>query len=96
VVDLWEVESPLSGELMTAVIRVGRAIQTSLKPEGMNLISSAGEVAEQTVFHLHLHVLPRWHQDGFTQIWTEEPHFEDSDLEDVANRIRQACGQAAQ
>jgi histidine triad (HIT) family protein len=40
---------------MAAMIRVGRAIEASLKPEGMNLITSAGKVAEQTVFHLHFH-----------------------------------------
>ncbi len=53
VVDLWEAEPPLGAELMAAVIRVGRAIDVSLKLEGMNLITSAGKVAEQTVLHLH-------------------------------------------
>ena len=55
VADLWQVGPPLGAELMAAVIRVGRAIDEALKPEGMNLITSAGETAEQTVFHLHLH-----------------------------------------
>jgi len=91
VVDLWEVEPPLGADLMAAVIRVGRAIDASLKPEGMNLITSAGKVAEQNVFHLHFHVVPRWQRDGFGQIWPVEGKFEDADLEDVADRIREAC-----
>ncbi len=93
IVDLWKVEPPLDSELMTAVIRVGRAIDLALKPEGMNLITSAGETAEQTVFHLHLHVVPRWRRDGFGRIWPVEGKFEDADLEDVADRIREACKQ---
>lgn len=96
VVDLWDLEPPLSGDLMSAVIRVGRAVESALNPDGMNLISSAGRTAEQTVFHLHLHVVPRWKQDGFGHIWPEESAFEDTDLEDVANRVRQACSQAVE
>jgi histidine triad (HIT) family protein len=94
VVNLWEVEPPLGTELMAAVIRVGRAISVSLKPEGMNLITSAGKVAEQTVFHLHFHVVPRWKRDGFGRIWPVEGKFEDADLGDVADRIREACSDA--
>ena len=91
VVDLWEVEPGLAAELMKAVVLVGRAIEVSLKPEGMNLITSAGEVAEQTVFHLHLHVVPRWHRDNFGRIWPiEGKSFQDSDLENIADRIREA------
>jgi len=89
--DVWQLEAPLSSELMTAVIRVGRAVQAAVHPDGMNLISSAGAAAEQTVFHLHLHVLPRWSEDAFDRIWPSESPFEDSELTDVAARIRAAC-----
>lgn len=90
VIDLWEVEPELAAELMKAVVRVGRAIDQSLKPEGMNLITSAGKVAEQTIFHLHLHVVPRWHRDDFGRIWPiEGKTFQDRELEKVADRIRE-------
>jgi histidine triad (HIT) family protein len=79
---------------MAAVIQVGRAIDRALKPDGMNLITSAGETAEQTVFHLHLHIVPRWKRDGFGRIWPAEGKFEDADLENVADRIREACANA--
>jgi histidine triad (HIT) family protein len=98
VADLWRVNTSLGTELMAAVIRVGRAINNALQPEGMNLITSAGETAEQTIFHLHLHLVPRWHRDGFGRIWPVDGKYEDADLEDVANRIRMACktlGQSA-
>ena len=92
VVDLWEMEPSLGADLMAAVIRVGRAIDASLKPEGMNLITSAGKVAEQTVFHLHFHIVPRWQRDDFGPIWPiEGKRYEDAELEDVADRVREAC-----
>lgn len=43
------------------------------------------------MFHLHLHVLPRWTEDGFERIWPKDSHFEPSDLTPVAERIRAAC-----
>ncbi len=76
---------------MIAVVRVGRAIQSALAPEGMNLISSSGEVAEQSVFHLHLHVVPRWRRDGFGRIWPLESTTEQEEIENVADLIRAAC-----
>jgi histidine triad (HIT) family protein len=91
VADLWEAEPALATDLMAAVIRVGRAINASLKPEGMNLITSAGSAAEQSVFHLHLHVVPRWSRDGFGKIWPPPKKYTDSHLENVADRIRAAC-----
>lgn len=93
VVDLWQVELALGEELMSAVIRVGRAIGAALRPEGMNLISSAGSAAEQSVFHLHLHIVPRWRRDGFGRIWPPETSYEDATLEDAAAKIRDACAQ---
>lgn len=91
VVDLWHVDPTLGAELMAAVIKVGRAINAALSPDGMNLITSAGKAAEQTVFHLHLHVVPRWSKDGFGQIWPTDKRYEDMSLEGIADRIRHVC-----
>lgn len=91
VTDLWQVEATQGHELMTAVIHVGRAIQAALQPDGMNMITSAGRIAEQTVFHLHLHLVPRWDQDGFGRIWPVEHRYRSATLSGVADRIRQAC-----
>jgi histidine triad (HIT) family protein len=89
--DLWQADAELASELMGAVIVVGRAIQAATAAEGMNLITSGGSAAEQTVFHLHLHLVPRWNRDGFGRIWPVESRYEDSSLGDVADRIRDAC-----
>jgi histidine triad (HIT) family protein len=88
--DVWSLDSELGAELMAAVVRIGRAIQQAVTPAGMNLISSSGEVAEQSVFHLHLHVLPRYPADGI-DIWPPKAPMPERLEQSVANAIREAC-----
>jgi histidine triad (HIT) family protein len=66
---LWAASPDLAAALIEGVLQVGRAVRAVVNPEGMNLISSAGSAAEQTVPHLHLHVVPRWHDDNIDEIW---------------------------
>jgi histidine triad (HIT) family protein len=91
--DVWSLEAELGAELMKAVVRVGRAIQQATTPAGMNLISSSGEAAEQSVFHLHLHILPRYQADGI-DIWPPKAPMSGRLEESVVNAIRDACGNA--
>lgn len=91
VADLWDVDSALGGELMDACIRVGRAIKSAMSPEGLNLISSAGDAAEQTVFHLHLHLVPRWQADRIGEIWPSDSDERPEWAGDAASKIRAAC-----
>jgi histidine triad (HIT) family protein len=93
--DLWALDLDLGSELMAATIRLGRAIEEALSPDGMNLISSSGREAEQTVFHVHLHVVPRWHDDGFGRIWPPKRTTSQRVKEGLAERIRRACSNRA-
>jgi histidine triad (HIT) family protein len=77
---------------MGAVRRVGKAIQKAVEPEGMNLITSAGRAAEQTVFHLHLHLVPRWLDDEL-DIWPAKKLMPRDLKEDLASAVRDACEQ---
>jgi histidine triad (HIT) family protein len=91
VIDLWAVNETLAAQLMVTAVRVARAIRTALNPDGMNLISSVGEAASQTVFHLHLHLVPRWKTDHIPSIWPPPEPWPEAVEDDVAQLIRDEC-----
>jgi histidine triad (HIT) family protein len=87
--DYWEAEAlEQISDLAVACRDVGLAIESAAKPDGMNLITSAGSAAEQTVFHLHLHVVPRWADDEFGEIWPRPGKYERDDLGGLLDRIK--------
>ena len=49
---------------MAAAQKVALAIQEALKPDGLNLLQANGTAAFQSVPHFHLHLIPRWANDG--------------------------------
>jgi histidine triad (HIT) family protein len=89
--DLWSADERLSARLMATAVKLGRAIDEALHPEGMNLITSAGAAASQTVFHLHLHLVPRWQGDRIGDIWPRSDPWSEAELDEVAAMIRAAA-----
>lgn len=89
VTDYWSADPELVMALALGAAEVGRSISRALRPDGMNLITSAGEAAEQTVFHLHLHVVPRWRDDDIGPIWPPKELSDRREDPALADRIRQ-------
>lgn len=63
---LSELDAPAAGYLMEVGHRLIDPLRRSgVRCEGVNLFLAEGEAAGQEVFHVHLHVLPRYRGDGF-------------------------------
>jgi len=89
VVDLVAGEPSLP-EIAPAVDAVARMLNERLAPDGMNILSSAGRVAGQTVFHAHVHVIPRYaDQPGFTHL-VNPVEVPDGELDSVWRQISAA------
>lgn len=72
---LWQLEDNLAAAVATGVTAVARALKEVLRPDGLNLINSSGSAATQTVFHLHMHLVPRWTGDHMGEIWPRDAHW---------------------
>jgi histidine triad (HIT) family protein len=64
------------GDLEAAIVtarRVALAIRRALNPDGLNLLQANGPAAFQSVPHFHLHLIPRWTNDGKGFDWKPVP-----------------------
>ena len=70
---LFDVDvSDLQAAIATAQ-RVAVAIRDGLKPDGLNMLQANGAAAFQSVLHFHLHLIPRWNNDGKGFDWKLVP-----------------------
>jgi histidine triad (HIT) family protein len=67
--DVYSMPPALLGAVAQTAQRVAVAVQKALAPDGLNLVQANGKGAEQSVFHFHLHVLPRRVGDELKLNW---------------------------
>ncbi len=67
--DLYETPDEWVAATAIGVRRLARAVEKIVKPEGINILQANGPGAKQSVFHLHMHVIPRSATDGLTMNW---------------------------
>jgi histidine triad (HIT) family protein len=67
--NLYELSEAQAGALLKTAARVARAIRAAFNPEGLSVYQANGKAAWQTVFHYHMHLLPRHEGDGMALTW---------------------------
>ncbi len=67
--NLYDMPTEVGSNIMQAAIPIANAIKTALKPDGLNLFQSNEAAGFQTVFHFHLHIIPRWKGDPIRLPW---------------------------
>lgn len=71
--DLLDVSEEDLQHVMRTVQRIARAVDQALQPDGVNLIQANRIAAFQSVYHFHVHVIPRWFGDGIAPPWRHAP-----------------------
>ncbi|HUE27053.1 MAG TPA: HIT family protein [Solirubrobacteraceae bacterium] len=71
--DLLEIEAEDLEATIVAAQRLARRMPDRLGADGVNLLNSCGRAAWQTVFHFHIHVIPRYAGDPLQLPWTPGP-----------------------
>ena len=70
---LYDVPPDLLAAVSATVLKVAKAVEAVLKPDGLNLVQSNGRGAAQSVPHFHVHVLPRRLGDKLSLNWELKP-----------------------
>jgi histidine triad (HIT) family protein len=86
--DLLEISGEDLEATAVAAQRLARRVHERLGPDGVNLLNACGEAAWQTVFHFHVHVIPRYRDDPMKLPWTPAPGDQD-EIAAAADELRQ-------
>jgi len=63
------------GYIFKNVNRIAKAIFSSVKADGLNISQNNGEIASQTIFHVHVHIIPRFKNDTKSNKFPSRKHF---------------------
>ncbi len=72
---------------ISAAQRLARRMPERLDADGVNLLNACGELAWQTVFHFHIHVIPRYRDDPMRLPWNPQPGDQD-EIAQAAEALR--------
>jgi histidine triad (HIT) family protein len=90
--DLFSIPPTTLASTMHAVQQVALALREVLRPDGINIIQNNGAAAGQTVFHYHVHLIPRWEGDNAVRLW--HPNSADqAELRGLAEQLSAAIQQ---
>lgn len=67
--NIFELDEETAAKLFALATKVARAMKKQFNFQGMNVLQNNGKVAGQTVFHFHLHLIPRYEEDGVKIKW---------------------------
>ncbi|KAA6453453.1 HIT family protein [Bacillus swezeyi] len=95
--NIYEMTPDVSREFFEAVPKIAQAIKDEYEPIGLNLLNNNGEKAGQSVFHYHMHIIPRYGKgDGFGAVWkTHADDYSPEDLQSIASSINSRLTQSS-
>jgi histidine triad (HIT) family protein len=85
--DIWDIGRGDAGRLMEAAHDVAALLEDRLKPDGLTLFQANRAAGWQTVFHIHVHLVPRHRGDPLRASWKPQAAAE-AELDEVLSRIR--------
>ncbi|MDR0846021.1 MAG: HIT family protein [Lactobacillales bacterium] len=87
--DIFDLSDELAGEVFKRVPRIARAIEKAFPTIiGLNVVNNNREGAGQSVFHSHIHLIPRYEDDDFEIKFID--HSETADHAQIAEKIKEA------
>ena len=85
--NIYEMDSETSTKIFPVIRKVAKAMKKVLNCSGLNLLQNNGEIAGQTVFHFHLHFIPRYDDDGVVFVW-KTIEYQEGEAVDIVKDIR--------
>jgi histidine triad (HIT) family protein len=89
--NIYEIDDEVAGKAFILAKKLASRMTGVLKCDGFNVLQNNGEVAGQTVFHFHMHLIPRYEnaKNSDILIWNHE-EFTAEELTDICHALKEA------
>ena len=67
--NVYSLDDDTAAHIFQVAVKVAKALKEGLNLEGLNIVQNKGEIAGQTVFHFHMHIIPRYKGDTVNVGW---------------------------
>lgn len=91
--DIFEYDEELASQVFARIPKIARALEKAYPDmQGLNIINNNREVAYQSVFHSHIHLIPRFspHDDFSMHFGNHQDQYNPTLMEAIAKRIRES------
>ena len=87
--NLFELDDKTAAKALVVAKKVATALSNELGCDGFNLLQNNGELAGQTVFHFHIHLIPRYKDDSFS-FSTSHGKIDEEEAANLAKKISES------
>ena len=87
-INVFDGDAEVLAHMMKVGQKIAKAQMTAGLADGVNFVINNGAVAGQEVFHSHLHIIPRFREDGL-HLWKGQP-YPDGEMQTIASKIKTA------
>ena len=87
--NLYEMDEEVAAKAMKLAKKMAVHMKEKLNCDGFNIVQNNGECAGQTVFHFHMHLIPRYKEDGVGITWTPGSlELSDDEMKEILDMIK--------
>ena len=86
--NIYELPDEMAAKVMVLAKKMATTMTEALKCDGFNIVQNNGECAGQTVFHFHMHLIPRYNGDNVGITW-KPGELSDEDKEEILLKVKE-------
>ena len=85
--NIYELDDDTAAHVFKVAAKISKAYKKALDFDGLNIVQNNGEVAGQTVFHFHMHLIPRKAGDQAVPEW-EHLSLSDDEMKEICDKMK--------
>ena len=85
--DIYDIDEEIAGKVMKTAKKLATKMTVALNCDGFNLLQNNGETAGQTMFHFHMHLIPRYKDADNNMLKFTSVSFSDEEMDSIRDQI---------